>query len=156
MNKHIHGYLTVSIVSLLVLPSVLGGSKVGAAPVSATYELIKVNGKELPAVSWITKSDGKHCEFLTIDGALMLSLEERAGAFALERVTCIGEDGSKTSSLGDFVMFTGSYEISGDRISIRWSDPPDYGTLNGNLLTVVVIGVGDYEGQTTHYSFRRF
>ena len=156
MNIDMRNFLAANSVALMVLATFLGGSDAGAESLSATYKLIEVNGEKLPAVSWATDEDGKHCEFLTVDGALMLSLEGRAGAFALERVNCSGEDGSKSSTLSDFVMFTGPYEISGKQISISWSEPPDLGTLSGGRLILIVVGVGEYAGQTTEYSFQKF
>lgn len=158
MTNHANRINGVNSLAVLGLAIFLGGSQAQSVSVSATYSLVKVNGEEIPAVSWTKEGDDKSCEYLTFGGALLLSPEGRSGAFAMERVNCIDKNGSRTSTLGDFVMFTGQYEISGNQISFHYDDAisNDRGTLEGDFLTLEVVGIYEYQGQTTVYTFEKF
>lgn len=146
----------VSLITFIGLTIVLGGSQTLATSVQATYSLTEVNGEKLPAISWITEANGERCEVLTTGGALLLNREGRSGAFAMERIECVAEDGTRSSAVNDFMMFTGTYEISGDQIIIRDEVSTDQGILDGDFLTLTVDGVGIYDGQTTEYIFKIF
>lgn len=158
MRNNVHRIIGVNVIAILALAFILGGSQAQSVSVSATYSLVKVNGDEIPAVSWTKEVDDKTCEYLTFGGALLLNSEGRSGAFAMERVNCIDMNGFKTSTLSDFVMFTGEYEISGNQISFYYDDEisNDRGTLEGDLLILKVVGIYEYEGQTTVYTFEKF
>lgn len=158
MKNHVHRIIGVNVIAILGLVIVLGASQAQSMSVSATYSLIKVNGEEIPAVSWIKEGNGKRCEILTFGGALLLNSEGRSGAFAMERVNCIDKNGFKTSTLNDFVMFTAQYEISGNQITFNYDDliSIDRGTLEGDLLILEVVGIYEYDGQTTVYTFKKF
>ncbi len=158
MANNVHGIIAVKIIAISGLAIFLGGSQAQSVSVTATYALIQINGQEIPAVSWTKEGDGKRCEYLTFGGALLLNSEGRSGAFAMERVNCTDKDGLKTSTLGDFTMFTAQYEISGNQITFNYDDMTsnDRGTLQGDLLILEVVGVYEYEGQTTVYTFDKF
>ena len=158
MTNNVHSIIGVKVFAILGLVIFLGGSQAQSVSVTATYSLTKINGEEIPAVSWIKEGDGKRCEYLTFGGALLLNSEGRSGAFAMERVNCTDKDGFKTSTLGDFTMFTAQYEISGNQITFNYDDmiSHDNGTLQGDLLILEVVGVYEYEGQTTVYTFNKF
>lgn len=149
-----HGICLAGIVAMAVLVILLGGSSSAATSVQATYSLTKVNGEDVPAISWVTETDSERCEHLTSGGALLLNLEGRSGAFAMERVNCVSAQEFRTSSVNDFMIITGTYEISGNQIVIRDEVSTDRGTLLGDALTIAVVGVGDFEGQTTEYVFQ--
>jgi len=149
-----HGIGFPCIVVMAALLNALGGSHSAATSVQATYSLTKVNGEDVPAISWVSETDGERCEHLTSGGALLLNLERRSGAFAMERVTCVSAQGFRTSSVNDFMMITGTYEITGNQIVIRDDLSTDRGILLGHALTIAVVGVGDFEGQTTEYVFQ--
>lgn len=146
----------VSLITFIGLANILGSSQTLATSIQATYSLTEVNGEKLPAISWITEANGEHCEVLTSGGALLLNREGISGAFAMERIDCVAENGIRSSTVNDFMMFTGTYEISGDQIVIRDEVSTDRGILDGDFLTLTVDGVGIYDGQSTVYIFQIF
>jgi hypothetical protein len=148
--------LGINVTGLVILIGsmvVLGGSRSIPITVRSTYTLTEVNGKPVPAISWITETGGERCEYLTSSGVLLLNREGKSGGFAIERIDCVSADGIDTSRVNDFLMITGRYEISGNRITIHDDVSTDEGILDGNILTVTVTGVGLFDGQTTQYVF---
>ncbi len=154
MSIFTHGLGAASLIMLIGTASILGGSQSPATTVQATYSLTEVNGEKLPAVSWRTEANDDHCEYVTTGGALLLNLEGRSGGFAMERIDCVSAAGIRTSTVNDFLMITGTYEIAGDEIIIRDNVSTDRGTLDGDSLTLTVEGVGIFDGQTTEYIFQ--
>lgn len=147
------GIKIVGLAALIGTGTALGGSQSGPTSLQATYLLASVNGKEVPAISWVTEKPGERCEYLTSSGALLLDLVGRSGGFAMERINCLSANGTRTSQVNDFHMFTGSYKILGKQIIIHDEVSADQGVLDGNTMTITVAGVGIFDGQITEYVF---
>ena len=157
MKITIRRFAVLDLMMFAGVASLLCSSEITAATVQANYSLIEVNGSPLPAVSWRTQGNGERCEYLTFGGALILSANGRSGAFAMERVNCIKDDGSETSKINDFVMFSSEYEISGTEVTFSYDDgSTDHGYVQGDLLSIKVVGIFEYEGQVTEYTFEQF
>ena len=157
MKTTIRRFAVFNLMMFAGMVSLLCSSEITAATVQANYSLIEVNGSALPAVSWRTEGNGERCEYLTFGGALVLSADGRSGAFAMERVNCVKGDGSETSRINDFVMFSSEYEISGTEVTFSYDDgSTDHGYVDGDLLTIKVVGIFEYEGQITEFTFEKF
>ena len=109
----------ISLVAFLVLSVGSGFSQTPEPSVPGVYLLIEVNGKNLPAVSWIKKLNGKRCKTETLGGALLLDSEGRWTSLVTERDICLHEDGSETTDEEASIMFAGSYNISGNQITLQ-------------------------------------
>ncbi len=145
----------ISVVSFLVFSVGLGISQTPEPSVPGIYSLIEVNGEKLPAVSWTKKSNGERCKTETLGGALLLGSEGRWASLVTERDVCLHEDGSETAGKEASIVFTGSYKVSGNKITLQDEGSEDQAALEGDLLVLTVVGVGVFEGQTTKYVLRR-
>ena len=151
MNAHLQRLIGVSLIAFLVFAGGLGMSQAQESSVSGVYLLIEVNGEKLPAVSWSTSSNGERCKTETLGGALLLDLAGRSASFVTEREVCVLANGSENVGREASTMFTGSYRISGDQLTIEDEVSSDTAALKGGLLIVKVAGVGVYVGQTTEF-----
>jgi len=159
MKNHAQRLFRVSLIAFLGFAVSWVTSQAQEASVSGVYLLIEVNGEKLPAASWTKKSNGERCKTETLGGALLLDSKGRFAAFVTERNVCLHEDGSESTIKEESVIWPGSYNMSGNQVTLQyefelWPDP-DQAVLNGDHLVVKSEGVGDYEGQSTEFIFRR-
>jgi glyoxylate utilization-related uncharacterized protein len=142
----------VNLLALASMGFLLSGSEAAVQSVVGAYDLISVNGQNLPAVVWTSEENDKHCEYKSSGGAVILTLDGRAAAYSLERINCAHTDGSTSSDLQPFLMFTGNYKVSGDQIMLFEEDKA---FLDGDLLVLTVTGILKFEGQTAEFVFRK-
>lgn len=159
MNNHMRRFSIASLITLLGTVVGLVISQAQEPSVSGVYSLIEVNGGELPAVSWTKNSNGERCTEEILEGALFLDSKGRFAAFVTERDVCLREDGLETEVNKESVIWPGSYKVSGDQVTLeydfeQWSDP-DQAAIKGDFLVLNSEGVGDYEGQSTEFVFRK-
>jgi len=117
-KQKLFGITLVALVGLMVGS---GTSQTSEPALPGIYSLIEVNGEKLPAVSWTSESNGKHCNTETLGGALLLDSEGQWASLVTERDVCLHDDGSETAHEEVSSMFMGSYESSGNQINAaRW------------------------------------
>jgi hypothetical protein len=142
-------------VNLLALASMaffLSGSEAAVQSVVGAYDLISVNGQNLPAVVWTSEENDKHCEYKSSGGAVVLTLAGRAAVYSLERINCTHTDGSTSSDLQPFLMFTGDYKVAGDQLMLFEEDKA---VFDGGLLILTITGILKFEGQAAEFVFRK-
>jgi hypothetical protein len=123
-----------------------------APSVPGVYLLIEVNGEQLPAVSWVSRPNGEHCQNEILEGALVFDDEGKSAAFLTERDVCQNDDGSESAAKERSVIFPGSYVVSGNQITIEDDFGTDQAVLNGNILLYRTGGEGR---PITEFAFRR-
>lgn len=148
-------FFGISLVALLGFAVALSVSRASEQSVPGAYLLVEVNGEKLPALSWTKEVKGQRCKIETLGGALLLDSEGRWASLVTERDVCVHEDGSENTTDESSVMFTGSYKISGNQITLQDETSSDEATLKGDVLVLEVVGVGVFEGQTAKYVLRR-
>ncbi|MFQ6006151.1 MAG: hypothetical protein ACE5OQ_11685 [Woeseia sp.] len=159
MKNHAQRLFRVSLIAFLGFAVSWVTSQAQEVSVSGIYLLIEVNGEKLPAASWTKKSNGERCREEVLEGAMFLDSIGRFAAFVTTRDVCLDEDGSETAIKEESVIWPGSYEKSGNQVTLQyefelWPDP-DQAVLNGDLLVLKDEGVGEYEGQSTEFVLRR-
>ena len=149
--------LTV-LVSLLILGVIaIRASTTNAVKIPGIYTLIQINERPLPAVSWTRKTDDKNCKTETLAGALLLSSEGRWAALVTERDICTSKDGSQDVSPDRSGLFVVSYKVHDNKIELKDETLGgiDTGWMDGDTITVEVIGTGPFAGQTARYLVRK-
>ena len=142
------------LLTILVATFSVGGSD-SLQIISGEYKLVEVNGEKIPAVSWIGPGEG--CKQEVLSGTMLVDSKNRWAALVEEREFCteISEEAS-TRTEGSSV-FTGTYKVSGSKIEFHDEalGLTDYASIDGDVLRYTVIGIGDYEGNTSVFVFLR-
>lgn len=105
-----------------------------APSVPGVYLLLEVNGNSLPAVTGARSSNGERCQTEVLDGAVLFGSDGQSAAFVTEREVCAFEDRPETTVRQESVIFVGSYEVSGNQITINDDFGTDYAVRDGDLL----------------------
>ena len=144
-------------VATLLLASSLSISHASELSTAGVYMLVEINGEELPAFSWSSSADGQDCREETLQGALLLDSNGGWAVLLTERAICLDESGSDTIGEQASDILTGSYEISGNQITLHFMETVTTGqfTSAGEILVFQIVGVGKFEGQTAEYVMRR-
>ena len=149
MKSQLRKLLGMGLIAFLGISTRFSNSHAQEAFGPGIYVLIEVNGESLPVVTGERSSDGELCETETLEGAVLIDSEGRSAAFVTERETCIGKDGSETVASVRSVIFPGTYEISGNEISIRDEFGTDNAVLEGDLMIYSV------ENEAAEYILRK-
>ena len=123
-----------------------------APSVPGVYLLIEVNGKQLPAVRWVSRPNGEQCKKEILQGALFFDDAGKSAAFLTERDYCLNDDGSQSAAKEKSVIFPGSYIVSGNQITIEDDFGTDQATLNGNTMLYTT---GGKDEPITEFAFQR-
>lgn len=142
MKKYGKKFFRVSLITFLGIAVGLGVSQAQEPSVSGVYLLIEVNGEKLPAVTWTNKPNGERCKEEILGGAVLLDSEGRSAAFLTARDVCLHEDGSETAAWEGSLIFPGTYNISGNQITIEDVFGTDQAILKGDLLVYKTGGEG--------------
>ena len=142
MRIYVQKHFGVGAIAFLGLIVVWGTSQANDSSGAGIYSLVKVDGEQLPAVSWIEKPDGERCEKVILEGALLHDSEGRSAAFLTERVACPSEGGPETVGKEHSVIFAGSYTISGKDITIEDDFGTDRAVFEGGVLVYETGGEG--------------
>jgi hypothetical protein len=158
MNSNSKNFVRFSLILCLLIAVGLDNTKAQEPSVSGVYTLIEVNGEKLPAVSWTKKSNGERCNEEISKGALFVDSEGRLAAFVTARDICLHEDGTETIVKEGSTIFPGSYMMSGKQLILQFELLPEdrnQAELDGDFLVVKDEGIGEYEGQSAEFVFRR-
>ena len=157
MKNRINRLFRACLITILSVVAVSTITQAEETSVAGAYVLIKVNDATPPAVSWTKTTNDKTCKEVILSGSLLLDSKGRAAAFATTRYVCWQTDGSETVNKQGSTLFTGTYTIMGEHLSLQFDgfDDPDNGVFKGDILVVTSKGVGDYEGINTDFSFER-
>ena len=144
----------IVLLTILVATFSVGGSD-SLQVISGVYKLVEVNGKKIPAVSWIGPGDG--CEQEVLSGTMLVDSKNRWAAIVEEREFCTEISEEASISTEGSSVFTGTYKVSGSKIEFHDETlgSADYASIDGDFLRYTVIGIGDYEGHTSVFVFLR-
>ena len=152
--------LSFTLLLLTILLSAAGTGIGQATDASApgVYLLVEVNGRALPSISWTTTSQGRSCGAEALGGTMLLDSFGRMATLLTQREVCTDQDGSRTTSEEESEIFIGSYELTGEILTLHW-ETPDLGddecTLNEGRCVITDVGEFDYEGQTTQWTLQK-
>ena len=141
MKKYGKKFFRVSLITFLGIAVGLSVSQAQEPSVSGVYLLIEFNGEKLPAF-YKRKPNDERCKEEILGGALLLDSEGRSAAFLTERDVCLHEDGSETAAWEGSLIFPGTYNISGNQITIEDDFGPSQAILKGDLLVYKIGGEG--------------
>lgn len=152
--------MTAKITKMLVmLPMLLATFSVGGSDslqvISGTYKLVEVNGKKLPAVSWI--GPGEECRQETLSGTMLVGSENRWAARVEEREICAKTSEDVSASTARSTILIGNYKVSGSKFEFHDETlgGTDYVGIDGDILRYTSVGIGDFKGQTGVFVFLR-
>ncbi len=143
--------------ALIFLFSSFGICNAIESALPGVYTLVEVNGKQLPAFFWANISEGKNCRSEVISGTLLLSSDGEWAGLLEQREICSGDGGAESKSGVTSELLSGTFEVSGDQIKIRFLGTESLGKISttGNELLMHEDGAGQFEGQSLDYVLRR-
>jgi hypothetical protein len=130
------------LIGFLGITFCFGISQADETSVAGIYQVVEMNGKQIPARSWVENPHGERCEKIVLEGALLLDSEGRSAAFITEQVICPSKDGSATDGEKKSLIFPGSYTVSGNQITLQDDFGTDRAVIKGDVL-VYKTGGGD-------------
>jgi hypothetical protein len=144
--------MTIMVIGLIQINSATGGPD-PSRELPGDYELVAVNDIPLPAPTWVKGE----CHVLALHGTLLIDARGKWAALVEERSDCTGQVQEDFAPKADSSIFTGSYTIGEKGIEFHEESLglTDLATFSDGILRYTVNGIGDFEGQTDVYLFRR-
>ena len=148
---------TVLFLALLVPVLTVNASPPDAPAFCGRYTLVGISGNELPTQLWESPEEDQECLEEVVSGTLLLGDNGDWSALVEGREVCKDQGHIKHDGTSTWGVLCGSYELSGDRIELRFLESVLSGNIptSGKELVLEESGVGQYEGQVLEYVFLR-